>query len=351
MRPRLGKVTGRVLVAAVAMVSVLGGLTPLATLPRAAAASNGDWSIFPYRPPGTFGSGRSIFDFSMYPGQTVTDEATLSNYTTNPIQFEVFPADAYNVERGGGFALNEPPKPNKLVGKWIGLPNALSGIYTVPAGKAANFPFSLTAPKNAAAGDHAGGIVALDVTPVTETRGHTKVQLHRGVGVRVYVHILGPRHPGLIATNIDANAQVPATAWATGSSRAFPTIQVKDTGNTIFNAVKVSSYATDIFGRTVRTFKPKYLEGMLPGNTVMVFEPEWKSLPIAGPVTIHVTLTAKGINQGFSGTFWIIPWLLILIIVALIVLFFLWWRWRRRRRERLAAAAPEPDQPVPTTVG
>jgi hypothetical protein len=351
VRSRLRTRASRALAALGAAVVLMGGLVPLLSAPPASAATNGEWSIFPYRPPGTFGSGRGIFDYSMRPGQTITDAATITNFTNSPLDFYIYPADAYNVPVGGGFALRDRSEPRRQVGAWITLPNSLNTIYTVPARTSANLGFQITAPLNAAPGDHAGGIVALDVTPLTEIQGHTRVNLHRGVGVRVYVDILGPRHPGLNVTNIQSRDSVPALAWANGNSNAYPTFQVQDSGNTIFNAVEAKLWATNVFGRTVKTYPDRFLEGMLPGNKVTVYEKKWNSLPVAGPITLHVKLVAQGINQDFSNTFWIVPWLLILIIVVVLVLLFLAWRWRRRRRERAEQFEPEPQPPVTTAVG
>ncbi len=354
MRSRRRFTSSCLVVAAAVLAASAGSLSfLLATSPPASASSNGSWSIYPYRPPGTFGSGRGIFDYSVKPGQTISDEATVSNYTNNPLDFYIYSGDGYNVKVGGGFAIQGRGEKNRQVGTWIQLPGTLNTVFTLPARTAANIPFELQVPPNAAPGDHAGGIVALDVTPQNQVNGQVKVAVHRGVGVRVYVTVLGPRHPGLDVTNIDSHASIPAMGWVNGRSAAYPQFKVSDIGNTIFNAVEVKAYATNIFGRRVKTFPTKFLEGMLPGDSGTVVEPKWSSLPVAGPISIHVDLTAAGVKQGFSGAFWIVPWILVLIVVAVLLLVVLFWRWRRRRRGRSIAPEPAPktDEPVASTVG
>jgi hypothetical protein len=309
-------------------------------VPAASAASNGSWSVFPYRAPDAAGAGRTLFDFSARPGQSIDDAFTLSNSTGHAIHFDVYPADAYDIPSGGGFALRGAGQHNVGVGAWIHLPASVAHGYTLPARTAATVPFTVAVPADATPGDHAGGIVALDVTGAPTSGSHVQFQVRRGVGVRVYLHVLGPVRPGLAVTGIEPRASVPPLAFATGSGSADVRFDVVNTGNTLFSRVRVQAYATDAFGDTVKTFRPTVLTAVLPGSHETVTEPTWRGLPFAGPVTVHVHVTASGVDRTASSGFWVVPWLLVAVVVVAVAGVAFWWT-RRRRRRRARGEGPE----------
>ncbi len=123
------------MVAAVIMLAFgTGLLCTSADATDASAASNGSWSIFPYHAPGASGPGRSLFDFSLKAGQSIADAFTLSNDSNHPITFNIYPADAYDVTAGGGFALRGFGQENDGVGA-VGPPAQVrAGPYTLAAG-------------------------------------------------------------------------------------------------------------------------------------------------------------------------------------------------------------------------
>jgi hypothetical protein len=316
----------------------------VAQAPVASAASNGAWSIYPYRAPGAAGAGRTLFDLSVRPGQSVEDAFTLSNATAHQVRLLVYPADAYDVSSGGGFALRGEGQRNVGVGRWIHLPAPVSHGYTLAAGSAVTVPFTIVVPADATPGDHAGGIVALDVAGAPSRGSPVQFQVHRGVGVRVYLHVLGPVRPALAVADVDAGPSVPPFAFATGSSSASVRFDVVNTGNTLFPKVRVTAYATDAFGRTVETFPPTVLTTVLPGSRETVTEPTWRGLPFAGPVTVHVTVAAAGVERTATAGFWVVPWLLIVLVVAVVVAVVLWAVRRRRKAGGTRAAGRRPGR-------
>ncbi len=48
-------------------------------------------------------------------------------------------------------------------------------------------PFTLAVPSDASPGDHAGGIVALAVSPAKRSKSRVRFTVRQGVGVRVYL--------------------------------------------------------------------------------------------------------------------------------------------------------------------
>lgn len=330
------------LAAALLCLTALAAAATWAPVPTASAASNGAWSIFPC------GVGRSLFDFSLPAGHSISDCFTVANDTTHALSFAIYPADGYDVSAGGGFALKGRGQKNVGVGAWIRLPKTISGTYRLPALTQAKVHFTLSVPADAPPGDQAGGIVALNVSPAPSNNSRLRVTVHQGVGVRIYLHVLGPVHPKLSVAHLHAGTSVPPFGFLTGSSHADVQFDLRDTGNTIFSSVEAKAYATNVFGQRVETFRPRYLAAVLPGSSEVISEPQWHGLPIAGPVTVHLELVASGVHQHYATTFWVVPWVLIVVVVLLlVVLVVLVLRRGRRRRRRKAAAPVVGSEPEP----
>ncbi len=322
----------------------------------ASAASNGAWSIFPYHAPGASGPGRSLFDFSLKAGQSIADAFTLSNDTSHPITFNIYPADAYDVAAGGGFALRGFGQQDVGVGAWVHLPKSVQGQYTLAQDSQVTVPFTLAVPSDASPGDHAGGIVALALSPAAGSKSRVRFTVRQGVGVRVYLHVLGAVLPGLAVENLKTDVSVPPAAFLTGSSKAGVSYEVVNTGNKTFLSVVVRTYATNIFGQTVQTFRPVRLATVLPGSRETITQPEWSPLPLAGPVTVHVQLLATRVNHKYTSSFWVVPWLLIVVVLLVLgaLIAFLWRLWRRRKASQRHAPDPNAEEPawspVPATT-
>jgi hypothetical protein len=71
----------------------------------AQAADNGAWSAAPTKQ-GTF-TARQYFFLELSPGATVKDSVTVKNAGQVAQVLDLYPADAFNVESGAGFALRE----------------------------------------------------------------------------------------------------------------------------------------------------------------------------------------------------------------------------------------------------
>ena len=280
---------------------------------------------------------RASFHYTMRPGSTVTDSLVLANPSPYEQVFKIWSADAYNTTLGGALALRLDGYPMTQVGTWITLPVGAAD-YGVAPGSEVVLHFDLTVPPNAIVGDHVGGIEALDITPPPATGGANRITVHEGIGVPIFINVPGPRHPSAAITLVNTASSVPWLAFANGSSEARVGYQVENTGNTILRG-GVHVWVTNLFGQTVKTFPSNVLGNLLPGHAANFVEPLWKGLPIVGPQTVHVTFSPVGSKQvSGSGTFWVIPWLLIIVIVVL-VLAVAFWLWRRHRRKVAAGGA------------
>jgi len=341
--------------------------TPEVLIPSPASAASApagapSFVFAPYNE-ATQGVIRASLHYTILPGSSITDEIVLANPEPYEQTFRIWGADAYNTALGGALALRLDGYPMSQVGTWITLPTK-GADYGVSAGQEVILKFALTVPPNAIPGDHVGGIEALNITPPQTNGSSNRVLVHEGIGVPIFIHVPGPRHPSAAVTFVGAASSVPWLAFATGSSQARVGYQIENTGNTILRG-KVHVWVTNLFGQTVKTFPDSVLGNLLPSQQANFAEPLWKSLPIAGPQTIHVTFSSAGAKPATgSATFWIVPWLLI-ILILLIVLGLVAWLWRRHRRKIADGTIAEgegetggaeevardatPHEPVPTT--
>jgi hypothetical protein len=317
---------------AIAVVAVLA--TAGMTLPssgNAGALAIPTFSFSPMVAPGA--APRGSFHYDVLPGQTINDSVVLTNQTAQEEEFQIWPTDALNTQIGGAFALRPLGYPMTGVGTWINTHLGAGVVYGLQGNQAVTINFSVTVPKNATPGYHAGGIEALDVTPVSQPSGrNSRFLVHRGIGAAVFIQVAGPLHASAAVSNIATRSSVPAIGF--GHSSANVTFQLENTGNTILSG-HVQATVTDLFGRTVKTFKPVGVQAFIPGARYTVEEPVWNNLPFIGPETVHVTFVSPGMqNTTGDSTFWIFPWLFVLLV--LIVLGLLIWRlivWRRNRAD------------------
>ncbi len=344
----------RVLISAV-IVAVSVSAAVIIPSSAAGAASNGEWSMAPYSAPGT-SLPRAFFDFTLHPGQSISDKAELSNYTTNTLSFHVYPSDGMNVKQGGAFGLLLPSNKMKFVGAWV---TSSVTYYSVQPHKAIVFPFTLTVPSTAAPGDYAGGIVALDEQPTVSKDGPINIKIQRAVGARIYVHVIGATHPGIAITGIRTSAHRTGLAGALwGKGTGTVTVRIENTGNSIFQRVTTSLSVTGLLGGHVGSFTPNVIEDLLPGSSVEVQIP-WKDIPHLDAYHLHASVATSGgtppqPSARASALYWDVPILPFIIVILLIISPFAWRYWRRfreRPREAEAAAGGGPGGPGQAGTG
>jgi cbb3-type cytochrome oxidase subunit 3 len=306
-------------------------------VPAAAQGTTAAWSFVPLSQSSNFLS-RSAIHLIAGPGQTVTDTAVLTNYSVDTLPFNVYGSDAYNTKVLGTFTLHPPNVKPIGVGSWITLP---VNNYDLPGCHVAEFHFTVKVPLNAAPGDHAGGIVALNLaSPDASPQSGTNFAVQRGEGIAVYVRVPGPLHPGVAAANVGATYS--SSPLGFGSNSAKVHYQGVNTGNEVLNGQSQVT-VKNIFGSTVHTFRPVAIVALIPGGRMTVTEPKFSGLPFFGPVHLDVKMTTTVTTSTGSAQFWIVPWLLILIVIVVLALLYYFWRRRRKRKQAEEAAAPPPD--------
>lgn len=295
----------------------------------AGAATNGQYSVFPATITG--GSPRVFFNYLVGPGSIINDAVTVTNQTTQPLQFKLYTTDASNAQ-GGDFAYNPPQAPKHTVGAWVQLSDLL---VTLPAHTLANIPFTLKVPAGQTPGDYAGGIVLSPVTPAVEHRGALTFNVFENVGTRIYLRVKGPLNPDLSITQLSMNTSG-FPGYVGGPVSSSVTYTLTNTGNEILNP-KAKLSVSPLIGSPTNV--PSHVfSSLLPHNSVTVTY-HFPSKEAFLRFTAHLSITSAAGTTTASATAWVVPWILIAIIILIIG--FIWYRRRRRRRLIDTAAAGE----------
>lgn len=351
------------LVAALAVLAVSSGAGVVPTLAdttppvTAPAGANGfGFAVEPYASAGS--SPRDYFEFQLQPGRTVSDRVSIINATDQPKDFLLYSSDAYNTERGGGFALRLRTEKSTDTGTWVKLS---TDRYTVPARHAALVPVQFVIPIDATPGDHTAGIVAEEVVPPTTTNGPTGVQTVHRVAARVYLRVAGPLRPALQIREFAVTHENPVVPYA-GRSATTITFNVANSGNLRLQPDRVTVTVSGLFGRTIRRFTlarpsstgPAALnplpDTILPGSSIHFTKSFKGRFQPFEPLTARVTVASQdpilGKHAAVSRTvrFWVFSLLFLVAVLALVGGLVGRHYWRKYRTP--AEAAVEPAVPA-----
>jgi hypothetical protein len=333
--------------------------------PDDAPAVGSQWAVEPSGPEGP--GLRPNFAYNLEPGQVIQDVVAISNLTDEPIDFEIYAKDAYNTPRDAAFALDADEETSTGVGTWItfgqpaGGPASEDGIlrYTLSPRTRVDVPFQITVPEDAEPGDHAGGILAANASPLPglDSEG-VSIQLRHRVAARVYVRVDGPVTPALRVDQIGVDTSMPIVPWLTGKGDATLTYTITNVGNIRLEPLSATK-VKGLFGRTLRSFPIRELPELLPGASVVITE-EWSGLPPIEPLNIEIALESVGgeVSTTRSHGFFVWSWAAVALgVVILLTIGYRLWRRRHPRAERAEgpkhrarsrlAQAPADDTPDP----
>nr|WP_229860446.1 DUF916 domain-containing protein [Streptomyces litmocidini] len=306
-------------------MSVLGGaaLVILGPLPRATAAENGEWAVYPAA---SRLGGRPYFYLSADPGTTLTDRVTVANKTSAPLTFRLYGADAHNTDRDGGFAVRTRQEKQTGAGAWI---KPERTRITVPARSAVTVPYTLTVPADADPGDHPGALVALDERIARGGKGSVAVGVQRAVGARVYLRVNGPTVPALAVEDVTLDQDRPLVP-GTRASSALVSYTLHNRGNVTLDP-KVVLKARGLFGRTLLDREPAGVPAeLLPHQKIRLTE-RWTGSPQLDRGDVTLTVTAKDVEETATVSFLALPWFAAAVLVVGGAAGFCGLRIRRRR--------------------
>ena len=307
-------------------VLTLGSTVSALAAQPASAASNGLWSVFPTTLHGQ--APRAFVRPMLTPGKGYEDSVTVANYTSAPLTFNLYSADAINT-RGGGLSLKRRTDLQTDIGKWIRLPYQR---LTVPAHGASIVPFIVEAPINATPGDHVGGIVAEDTQGTTTKSGSVPVTVIEAVGVRVYGRVVGPLHPELALSHVSLHVSESAGAQFGGSVDTYVRFTLRNSGNTVLSPRTRVVLASPFGTAAQRSLR---IDELLPGSAVS-YAVTMGGIGAYGHLQARVTAASAPVSASATAAAWLLPWGLLVILVLLLLLLCagVWLLVRRLRRRR-----------------
>jgi hypothetical protein len=202
---------------------------------------------------------REYLHVNLAAGQTSVRPVSVSNFSAQPVDLTIYPADA-TINAQGGFALAEREAVARHVGSWIHLP--IGRVHL--AGNASTvIGFPITVPAETTPGDYAGGVVVQRVEPGTATtiQNGFAVQLDivERVGARVYLHVAGEAKPGL---------KVGKLSWRQAGRAITFSLPVTNTGNVRLQPTTLLHVQG--FNLPTGPITTSRVEDLLPGSTVTV---------------------------------------------------------------------------------
>ena len=321
-----------------------GPSTPPAN-PVIGAPGTISWTAQPSSEAGPDGRKALIYD-GLKPGITIHDYVGVTNFSSAPVTFSLYSADAFNAASGDLDFLAAGQKSND-VGSWISFSKQ---SLTIQPHQRVNEPFTLTIPSTASPGDHTGGVITSTLLEATNAEG-AKVNVDRRLAVPVYLRVAGPLHAGLAIESVSTRYHGTFNPLSGGDIDL--TYTVHNTGNERLNLAQEVS-VSGFFAIPLGHATPKTLPDLLPGSTYQatmrlknVFPTGLVRLRIKGtPSEVAAVPQANPKPQAvsFGVTMWATPWLVILVVLVVVGAFFLV-RWilrnRRTRRDDAMSAAVE----------
>lgn len=269
------------------------------------------WGVQPSNPgrPGT----RAAFTYDLVPGTAITDAIRITNYSNEPLELDVYAADAFNTADGGFDVATRDVEPNG-VGAWTAL--AEPHVLIEPRGSV-DVPFTLTVPTGAEPGDHAGGIVVTRTSAAADAQGN-RVGVEHRVGTRIYLRVDGPLRPALSID--DLTIDFDGTANPVGRGTATVTYTVRNSGNVRLRADQQLTIRGPL-GSRLRELDLDELPELLPGSE-LTSTVEVDGVPPAGRVSAKVEISPRTPDRSLepvaaATATWAMPWTALATVIVL----------------------------------
>jgi WxL interacting protein linking bacterial and host surfaces len=276
---------------------------------------------------------RSEFAYVVEPGTELEDAVTVFNSGNVSEDFRIYATDAFNNDQGQFDILPGEQDPTG-VGSWVTIPQER---ITVPPGKQATIPIKIKIPLEAAAGDHAGAIVASSPTSGSDAEGNV-LNLDRRTGSRIYIRVNGLLRAGLAVTDVSTTYDQSVNPLG---GTAHVRYHVENRGNVRLGGTLTASVAGPFGIGETKIALPEMPE-LLPGEDVtLTADVEDVPTLMLGATTVRLTPSdGLGIETNASeskDTSFVPPIPLLLALFIAIIGLLVWRAVQRRRR------AGEPD--------
>lgn len=268
------------------------------------------------------GTDRAGYEYTLSPGETITDGIVVTNRGVEAVDLAVYAADGFTTE-DGGFDLLPAGEASAKLGTWVTVADGAS--VSVAPGASITVPFTITVPANATPGDYGAGVVTSLAVPGQDADG---VSVDRRLGIRMSVRVDGELAPALAVDDVSVD-------WGGGLNPFSGDVDVaftlKNTGNTTIGSVAGVTVAGPFGMLATDAADVAAAPELLPGETwtQKVTVPGFAALVLltATATVIPSSTDAAGTTASLapviaSGTGWAVPWLvlaLLLLVSAAIV--------------------------------
>lgn len=294
---------------------------------------------------------RGYLSMSAAPGAVIYDTIAVVNQSDEPLELDVYSADAVNAA-DGAIGLPDRSQAPTGPGTWV---TVNADHVTVPPQSDEGFgyvlvPVTITIPVDAEPGDHLAGVVASLLSEGTTSGGDQSatVNLEQRVGMRLYINVAGDLVPALAITDLHATYHQASFLGLAIPGTATVTYTVHNIGNTRLN-IRTAIGVSGLFGLVRSQAQAPDLEEVLPGSSIE----QQVELPVWPLVREQVSVVASGAAPVAASEadlpvvavdtwMWAVPWAyLVLMVLLLISALVLWWQ-RRRSARNLTSAEQAP---------
>lgn len=295
----------------------------LGRLPQASAVNTGTVGILPAYPDPNVSFSNSWFIYHLDLGKSKDDAVRVINNKQETAIIKLYAVDA-TITTDGGFALLSEEDARNDVGGWVKL--ALNEVE-IPAKSEKLVPFTITIPKDADAGDHAGGIIMQEIEGPSSQPAitGTGVKIVTRVGVRIYETVPGEVRRDSSISRFDWQMQPNEKAGTIAKFFGFDQktlffLGIENKGNMKISP-KAKIEVKNIFGRTVGSIATEEMGVVFPRTKTLDSVLAWPGMPIAGRYTAKLEVDfGEGMNKGNEEiVIWAVPYRLITILLFLLV--------------------------------
>lgn len=281
---------------------------------------------------------RVSFRLELEPGQTITEEVAVTNYSPHDVVFELNTSEG-TINDDGHFELLPAGETPTGAGAWI----EIDAEVSVPAGETVVVPFNLAVPQDAVPGDHPGGITA----GIASADSAETLSLNAVVGARIHLRVAGELAPQVSLENVSAHYTPSWNPFAPGVLSVE--WEAANTGNIRLGSEQFLT-VEGLFGLNpgVSDQSVAVQREVLPGQSAQA-SVEVQAWPF-GPLTTQLVAEQNVVGDDdvdvelshatATTTVWAIPWVY-LVILAVLILGVVSVVVSRRRQKRAIAQALE----------
>ncbi len=283
------------------------------------AANEGDFGSYPTNYDTSNPKTKSWFIYDLKPGQSKDDSITVVNNSDKTLNIKIYPVDATTTSDGAFALLNENQRQSD-VGSWVQMSKSL---LTIAPRDRQEVPFTITIPKFATVGDHAGGIIIQEAKPPSSSStSGIGLNIVSRVGTRIYETV-----PGAKVTKLD----VRDFTYSIVNNHLVFSFVMENQGNVILTPNgKID--IKDGSGKIIDAINLINLGSVFPNKPTTLTAKSNITTPWFGKFNATVTINysnTEAIAKSISFFIYIKDWRVVLPVPALILLIALFFIFRK----------------------